>query len=46
MHWHEKTNQLMTCSTDRGIIIWKEGPDGKLMPTLVIVKELKANLDA
>lgn len=46
MHWHEKTGQLMTCSTDRGIIIWKEGGDGLLLPQLVIIKELKSNLDA
>jgi hypothetical protein len=46
MHWHEKTGQLMTCSTDRGIIIWKEDANGKLLPQLVIIKELKANLDA
>lgn len=46
MHWHEKTGQLMTCSTDRGIIIWKEDANSKLLPQLVIIKELKANLDA
>lgn len=46
MHWHTGTGMLMTCSTDRGIIIWNEGIEKKLMPQLVIIKELKSNLDA
>ena len=46
MHWHKKTNQLMTCSTDRGLIIWKESEEGELLPQLCIIKELKSNLDA
>jgi WD40 repeat protein len=46
MHWHKKTNQLMTCSADRGIIVWKEGEGKQLLPQLVMIKELKANLDA
>ena len=46
MHWHKKTGQLMTCSTDRGIIVWKEGEGKQLLPQLVIIKELKSNLDA
>jgi actin related protein 2/3 complex, subunit 1A/1B len=28
MHWHPKTNKLMTCSTDRGIIVWNEDATG------------------
>lgn len=46
MHWHPTTGQLMTCSTDRGIIVWREAADGDLHPQLVNIKELKANLDA
>lgn len=46
MHWHPNTNKLMTCSTDRGIIIWNEDESGKLLPQLVVIKELKSNLDA
>jgi WD40 repeat protein len=36
----------MTCSTDRGIIIWNTNAEKQLMPQLVIIKELKSNLDA
>lgn len=36
----------MTCSSDRGIIVWREADDGDLHPQLVNIKELKANLDA
>ena len=47
MHWHPETGFLLTCSTDRGIIIWKPtGDDQKLMPQLCVIKELKSNLDA
>lgn len=37
----------MSCSTDRGIIVWKEDPaTKKYMPQLCQIKELKANTDA
>ena len=46
--WHPKTNALLSCSADRGIIVWNFSPNDptKLIPTLCAVKELKANLDA
>jgi len=46
LEWHPVTNQLLSCSTDRGIIVWNYNPEGKLMPQLCIIKEPKANLDA
>lgn len=46
MDWHPKTGLLLSCSTDRGIIVWKEDETGKMMPQLCQIKELKANLDA
>jgi hypothetical protein len=46
MHWHPTTGLLLTCSTDRGIIVWNQGSKGDLMPQLVNIKELKSNLDA
>lgn len=46
LEWHAETNQLLSCSTDRGIIVWNYNPEGKLMPQLCIIKEPKANLDA
>ena len=36
---------LLSSSTDRGVIVWKDSKDG-LLPTLANVKETKANIDA
>lgn len=46
LEWHPGTNQLLSSSTDRGIIIWTPTDQGKLLPNLCAVKELKANLFA
>lgn len=47
MDWHPKTNLLLSCSSDRGIIVWQTEPkSNKLMPQLCNIKELKANTDA
>lgn len=47
LDWHPKTGLLLSCSADRGIIVWKEEPQTKqLMPQLCNIKELKANNDA
>ena len=46
LEWHPGTNQLLSSSTDRGIIIWSPTEQGKLLPNLCAVKELKANLFA
>ena len=46
MDWHPKTNLLLSCSADRGIIVWKHDADNKLMPQLCNIRELKANTDA
>lgn len=42
------TNQLLSCSTDRGIIVWSHNADqnNKMMPNLCAIKELKSNLFA
>ena len=48
LEWHPTTNQLLSASTDRGLIVWTHNPDqnNKLMPTLCAIKELKANMFA
>lgn len=47
LDWHPKTGLLLSCSADRGIIVWKEDPaTNMLMPQLCNIKELKANNDA
>jgi len=47
LDWHPKTNLLLSCSSDRGIIVWKEDVNvKKFMPQLCNIKELKANTDA
>jgi len=47
LDWHPKTGLLLSCSADRGIIVWKEDEETKqYMPQLCQIKELKANLDA
>lgn len=46
LDWHPKTNLLLSCSSDRGIIVWKEDKSQKYMPQLCNIKELKANTDA
>ena len=42
------TNQLLSSSTDRGIIVWSVNAEqgNRLMPNLCAVKELKSNLSA
>jgi WD40 repeat protein len=41
------TKQLLSSSTDRGIIVWNHNAeDNKLMPNLCAIKELKSNLSA
>jgi actin related protein 2/3 complex subunit 1A/1B len=47
LDWHPLTNKLLSCSTDRGIIVWEmDKISKKLGPTLVSIRELKSNLDA
>ena len=42
LEWHPKTDLLLSCSTDRGTIVW----DKDFMPQMGMIKEKKANLDA
>ena len=46
MQWHPKTGNLISASTDRGIIVWQQ-TDGKrkYLPSLCSIKEMKSNLD-
>ena len=48
LEWHPVTNQLLSASTDRGIIVWAHNAEqnNRLMPNLCAVKELKSNLMA
>jgi len=47
LDWHPQTGLLLSCSSDRGIIVWEmEKASKKLMPQLCNIKELKANTDA
>ena len=48
LEWHPVTNQLLSSSTDRGIIVWSHNAEAnnKLRPNLCAVKELKSNLFA
>lgn len=47
LDWHPKTGLLLSCSSDRGIIVWQEEPKTKkFLPQLCNIKELKANTDA
>jgi len=46
LEWHPTTNQLLSSSTDRGVIVWGLNAEGKHIPALCAVKELKSNLFA
>ena len=48
LEWHPVTGNLLSSSTDRGIIVWSRNAQhgNKLMPNLCAVKELKSNLFA
>lgn len=48
LEWHPVTGNLLSSSTDRGIIVWSRHAQhgNKLMPNLCAVKELKSNLFA
>jgi len=46
LDWHPVTGLLLSCSADRGIIVWKEDDNKKMMPQLCNIRELKSNNDA
>lgn len=46
LDWHHETDQLLSSSTDRGVIIWVPGKDQSFTPQMGMIKESKANLDA
>ena len=47
LDWHPKTDLLLSASTDRGVLVWGFDAQFKgLRPTMCVVKEPKANLDA
>lgn len=46
LNWHPTTNQLLSASTDRGVIVWIPGTDNSFTPQMGMIKEQKANLDA
>jgi actin related protein 2/3 complex subunit 1A/1B len=43
LDWHPTTDKLLSCSIDRGAIVWTAGADDKLIPGLCMIKESKAN---
>jgi len=36
--WAPKTNQIVTCSSDRNAYVWVQGPDGQWKHTLVLLR--------
>ena len=47
LDWHPDTDLLLSCSTDRGCLVWSYDAHFKgLRPTLTVIKETKANIDA
>jgi len=49
LDWHPQTNLLLSCSVDRGVIVWEQGSGAKsndFAPQMGMIKESKANLDA
>lgn len=45
LDWHPATDKLLSCSTDRGAIVWSFNDQLQaLQPGLVMIKESKANL--
>ena len=47
LEWHPVTQQLLSASTDRGVLVWTHSTEHvRMLPTLCAVKELKSNLDA
>ena len=47
LEWHPRTNQLLSSSTDRGVIVWSPNPEtNRMTPNLCAVQELKSNLFA
>ena len=47
LDWHPTTNLLLSSSTDRGAIVWKQGDTtAEFTPQVGMIGESKANLDA
>lgn len=49
MEWHSQTGKLLTCSSDRGLIVWdysKSQDKKELFPQLGFIEESKANIHA
>lgn len=45
--WHQTTDQLLTCSTDRSLLVWNWNAANKeYKPTMGAIKEPFANIDA
>ena len=46
LDWHPVSNLLLSCSVDRGIIVWENDGKNNFAPQMGVVKEKMANLDA
>lgn len=47
LDWHPLTGSLLSSSTDRGTIVWRDDKSkGQLLPQLSTMNELKGNTDA
>ena len=49
LDWHPVTNLLLSCSTDRSVIVWEQGKGADAatyVPQMGVLQEKKANLDA
>jgi len=45
LDWHPQTNLLLSCSVDRGTIVWEQNAEGKFLPQMGVNQEKMANLD-